>query len=50
MVVERGNRTLKFGRDSEDSNKFIMIDFIEGVETRTSIGLRSVLRRFLKVD
>ena len=51
MVVERGNRTpLKFGRDSYDTNKFIMVDFIEGVETRTSIGLRSVLRRFLKVD
>ena len=51
MVIERGNRTpLKFGRDSEDPNKFIMVDFIEGVETRTSIGLRSVLRRFLKVD
>lgn len=51
MVVQRGNRTpLKFGRDPDDANKFIMVDFIEGVETRTSIGLRSVLRRFLKVD
>ena len=51
MVIQRGNRTpLKFGRDTDDANKFIMVDFIEGVETRTSIGLRSVLRRFLKVD
>lgn len=51
MTVTRGNRTvLKFGRDPLDNNKFMMIDFLEGVETRTSIGLRSVMRRFLKVD
>jgi hypothetical protein len=51
MIVTRGNRTvLKFGRDPLDNNKFMMIDFLEGVETRTSIGLRSVMRRFLKVD
>jgi len=51
MVVTRGNRTvLKFGRDPIDNNKFMMVDFLEGVETRTSIGLRSVMRRFLKVD
>jgi len=51
LVIQRGNRTpLKFGRDAEDANKFIMVDFLEGVETRTSIGLRSILRRFLKVD
>ncbi len=51
MTVTRGNRTvLKFGRDPLDNNKFMMVDFLEGVETRTSIGLRSVMRRFLKVD
>ncbi len=51
MTVTRGNRTvLKFGRDPLDNNKFMMIDFLEGVETRTSIGLRSVMRRFFKVD
>lgn len=51
LIVTRGNRTvLKFGRDPLDNNKFMMMDFLEGVETRTSIGLRSVMRRFLKVD
>ena len=50
MTVTRGNRTvLKFGRDPLDNNKFMMIDFLEGVETRTSIGLRSVMK-VSKVD
>lgn len=51
LDVSRGDRTpLKFGRDPMDNNQFKMIDFLSGIETRTSIGLRSVLRKFLKVE
>tara|TARA_B110000444_G_C18843958_1_gene600714 strand:+ start:2324 stop:3319 length:996 start_codon:yes stop_codon:yes gene_type:complete len=51
LHVSRGDRTpLKFGRDPIDNNKFRMVDFLSGIETRTSIGLRSVMRQFLKVE
>tara|TARA_Y100000590_G_scaffold458305_1_gene612768 strand:+ start:866 stop:1864 length:999 start_codon:yes stop_codon:yes gene_type:complete len=51
LTIKSGDRTeLKFGRDPEDVSQFKMIDFLSGIETRTSIGLRSVLRRFLRVE
>lgn len=51
LDISRGDRTpLKFGRDPVDNNQFKMIDFLSGIETRTSIGLRSVLRKLLKVE